>query len=415
MCCHEEMRILHINFSDHEGGAARSCMRLHYELLRNGIDSSVFVYNRKTNTPNVFSNETIFDKFYSKIAPHVANIFRFNFKTQNQALHSLGIMPSRLLKKINKSDYDIIHIHWIGSEMLSIRDVSKIKKKIVWTFHDMWAFCGAEHITSDDRWVDGYNSSNRDSSEIGFDLNKFIWSLKKKYWLAPFNIITPSSWMEKNVKKSNLFSKWPRVKKIYNVFDPSVWKPFDYDAARALFGFNHNKQYILIASMGISKDFNKGFDLLIESLGKISVINSKKIELVTLGHVEQETREKCPITINSLDRFFDDVSMKALFSAVDVLVLPSRIENLPNVLIEAGFCGLPSVAFKIGGLQDIVNHLENGYLAESYNTQDFANGIDWCLSEKISRNFMYKNFQKRFEIAHTVNEHIDFYKNVLSD
>ena len=37
----------------------------------------------------------------------------------------------------------------------SINQISKIKSKIVWTMHDMWPFCGAEHYTSDERYKRG--------------------------------------------------------------------------------------------------------------------------------------------------------------------------------------------------------------------------------------------------------------------
>ena len=60
------------------------------------------------------------------------------------------------LKAINESDADIIHLHWFQNEMISVSDLSKIKKPLVWTLHDMWGFCGAEHISYDRRWKEGY-------------------------------------------------------------------------------------------------------------------------------------------------------------------------------------------------------------------------------------------------------------------
>ena len=41
--------------------------------------------------------------------------------------------------------------------MLSVKDISKIKKPIVWTLHDMWAFSGAEHLSYEERWRKGYS------------------------------------------------------------------------------------------------------------------------------------------------------------------------------------------------------------------------------------------------------------------
>ena len=83
------------------------------------------------------------------------------------------------MRHINNSDADIIHLHWNQNEMLSIKDLTKIKKPIVWTLHDMWAFCGAEHFTTDKRWSEGYSSSNRPDYESGFDLNRWTWQRKK--------------------------------------------------------------------------------------------------------------------------------------------------------------------------------------------------------------------------------------------
>ena len=43
-------------------------------------------------------------------------------------MHSPSILSSKWLTKINKSDADIIHLHWVQGEMLSIREISEIKK-----------------------------------------------------------------------------------------------------------------------------------------------------------------------------------------------------------------------------------------------------------------------------------------------
>ena len=70
-------------------------------------------------------------------------------------------MPSSLLKYINRSDADIIHLHWVNAEMISVEQIGKIKKPIVWSFHDLWPLSGVknisneEHILSPNRgWID---------------------------------------------------------------------------------------------------------------------------------------------------------------------------------------------------------------------------------------------------------------------
>ena len=60
------------------------------------------------------------------------------------------------------------------------------------------------------------------------------------------------------------------------------------------------------------------------------------------------------------------------------MVVPSRQDNLPNTAVEAHACGTPVVAFRTGGLPDIVEHQRTGYLAQPFHTQDLAAGISWA-------------------------------------
>jgi glycosyltransferase involved in cell wall biosynthesis len=77
----------------------------------------------------------------------------------------------------------------------------------------------------------------------------------------------------------------------------------------------------------------------------------------------------------------DDQVLATLYSAADVMMVPSRQDNLPNTAIEAHACGTPVVAFRIGGLPDIVSHQETGWLAQPFDTQDLAQGVQWILAD----------------------------------
>ena len=94
----------------------------------------------------------------------------------------------------------------------------------------------------------------------------------------------------------------------------------------------------------------------------------------------------CPpqlgLPLHWLGHLSDDVTLSILYSAVDVTVVPSRQENLPQSGTEAQACGCPVVAFNTTGLKDIVEHEQTGYLAEAYKTEDLARGIMWVLEDK---------------------------------
>ena len=68
-------------------------------------------------------------------------------------------------------DYDLINLHWINHEMISLDDIKKIKKPLVWTIHDNWPFSSIEHYIDkrDKRIYEGYNLKN---SSL---LENFIW------------------------------------------------------------------------------------------------------------------------------------------------------------------------------------------------------------------------------------------------
>jgi len=68
--------------------------------------------------------------------------------------------------------------------MISVRDIARIKKPLVWTMHDSWPFCGAEHhpniLENDERFITGYTTHNKSDTTRGFDVCKIIYNLKKK-------------------------------------------------------------------------------------------------------------------------------------------------------------------------------------------------------------------------------------------
>ena len=70
-----------------------------------------------------------------------------------------------------------------------------------------------------------------------------------------------------------------------------------------------------------------------------------------------------------------------IYNAADVFVLPSLSENLPNTIMEAMACGVPSVGFNVGGIPEEIDHKKNGYVAAYRDAHDLASGIQWVLRE----------------------------------
>ena len=116
---------------------------------------------------------------------------------------SLNLFSSGMVNFINKSNYDIINFHWINHEMLSLKEIWKIQKPIVWTIHDQWPFASIEHYISekDNRSRLGYNNKNSTFIE------RKIWRKKKIFEKKISFIIGPSRWIAQASKNSLIFKK----------------------------------------------------------------------------------------------------------------------------------------------------------------------------------------------------------------
>ena len=411
------MKVIHLNHSDINGGAARATYRIHRAFLKNNIDSRLWVNNLISGDWTVEDPINKFEKILTGVKPRiVSNSIVKTLKTKNPIIHSPSFFSSSWVKRINQSDADIIHLHWIQGEMLSIRDISKIKKPIVWTPQDMWVFSGAEHYTEDYRWRDGYNSNNRPPYETGFDLNRWTWKRKMKHWNRSIQMVAPSKWLANCISSSALMSKWP-VSIIPNTIDTNFWKPMDKTLARQQLNLPDGVPLLLFGAIGGGSDPRKGFDLLSRSLEKLrDDPNSQKLELIIFGQDKPKVAPELGFPIHYMGKLRDDLSLRILYNSADMMLIPSRQDNLPNTGVEAHACAVPVVAFNTGGLPDIVKHNETGYLAKAFDTEDFANGIVSILSRQ-SQSILGGNARERaiakFSEKKITTSYLKIYEKIL--
>ena len=382
------MKILHVGFSDTYGGASKAMMRIHQSLLDSNINSNVLVMEKLSNTKNVFSvNKNKFDYWFSDLKIKLARQKKYIFKSYNYYSHSLNIFPSKTLNLINKFDPDIVHLHWINNEMISIKQISKIKKPIIWTMMDMWPMCGGEHYTESIRYIDGYNNFNRDPKENGFDLNKWLWNQKIKYLRNKVQkVICISDWLKNEAQKSFLFRNI-NISKINPPIDNNIWKPVDKIFARKTLNIPLEKKVLLFLSTNGIKDKRKGYEYIDFTISRLSSKLGNCILLI-LDKDSLSEKKSDKIEFKEKINFGDTEKLKQIYSSCDILLAPSKLEAFGQVAIEAASCGKPCIGFKNTGLDDAINHKETGYLAKYMDQDDFDKGIDW-VAERILENENY--------------------------
>jgi glycosyltransferase involved in cell wall biosynthesis len=382
------------------GGAAIACRRLMDTLNQiDGFEAKMLVQEKKTTHSQVFgiadnwlkkkfafarfALERLHFTFYEK-----SKEVRFGFST---ALTGIDVLNHPLVQEA-----DIIHLHWINFGFLSIDSLQKLftlNKPIVWTLHDMWAFTGGCHHSG---VCENYqnqcgNCTRYLKNPAKNDLSRSV--LRKKnlaFTKKETKIVACSEWLANRAKKSSLFKNLS-VQAIPNPIDIQLFKPLDRVSVRNKLGLLSDKKLILFVAAKVSVIW-KGFSYFIEALNLMK--DDKNTELIIMGEAEEELISQLPFRTHALGRINDVNRIVEVYNAADVFVIPSIEENLPNTIMEALSCGIPSVGFETGGIPEMIEHRQTGYLAKYRDAEDLKNGIRWVLNEadsaKLSQNARQK-------------------------
>lgn len=409
------MKILHINTHLNHGGASIAMLRLHNSLRQHGYNSHILTAIEKSGSPFI---HTLYETKEKIFLYKLQNKFWKNFSKLQQDdesfVFSFNFTKNKILDKINEIDPDIVHLHWIGNNFFRIEDISKIKAKIIWTLHDMWGICGAEHISLNNRWREGYNTNNRPVGAKHFDLNKWTWNRKKTSWKdLSVKIVTPSSWLTSCVAESSLFKNNinAKVLTINNGINTDKFIPRDKQLSRLHFNLNSTKKILLFGAF-CNSSLLKGRKLLTNALSVLDKEYTKKLQIVTFGKGIFSIKG---FDIRNIGYINNEDEMSILYSAADATIVPSKIESFGQVAAESLSCGIPVIAFNCTGLMDVVDHKKNGFLAIPYSSNSLSEGIKWTINhhETLAENAQ-KKASLSFNLINSTNKYISEYNNSLS-
>jgi len=89
--------------------------------------------------------------------------------------------------------------------------------------------------------------------------------------------------------------------------------------------------------------------------------------------------------------------MPAVYDRHDILVNASRVDNLPNVILEAFACGLPVVSTRAGGIPFLVDHGQTGLLVDVDDCDGLARGVVHLLESAESARAMVRKARSEAE------------------
>lgn len=413
------MRIVHVSTFDITGGAARAAYRVHQGLQAMGVSSQMLVYRKSSDDPSIRLVQGRLAKMTTTLSARLNYLPLRAYRRRASVPWSVNWMPNQIAEQISRIGPDVVHLHWVGSGFVPLGGLARIDKPIVWTLHDMWAFTGGCHYDEGcGRYQESCGACPQLASNREADLSRRIWRCKRHAWRgAPITAIAPSRWLAECARSSGLFRN-NRVAVIPYGLNLSHFKPQEKRVSRALLSLPEDRPLILFGAVRGTSDPRKGFQQLQLALQQLALTRRiEEAELVVFGASCPAEGDDLGLPAHYMGSLHDDISLSLLFASADVFVAPSTQDNLPNIVLEALACGTPCVAFRIGGMPDMIEHTENGYLAEPFVTDDLASGIAWVLQDderwhRLSHRAREKAEQE-FTMERQAQEYMALYAEVL--
>lgn len=424
------MRILIVNTYDN-GGAANSCKRLHLGLLFEGITSNVLLRFKQNNWSNSFCLKqtskvlTLYNKIENRVRLILKKLriydtvddsnckeFFLNNRHKGLELFSFPYSKYDITESELYKEATIVNLHWVAGFLDYSSFFQKNTKPVVWTLHDMNPFTGGEHYLEEYLGIDdlGYPINRKISKEeINVAQENISIKMKAISKIDNLTIVAPSEWLAEEARKSDVF-KGKHVYCIPYGLDSEIFAPRDKNYSRALFNIPKDKKVILFVADSIDNQrkgfvfLQKAFQLIADSNIVLCAIGNKNSDLESLENILE------------LGPIYDERLMSVAYSAADVFILPSLMDNLPNTVLESLMCGTPVIGFPVGGMHDMIQNRVNGFLTEEISVESLVKTINEFLknTDCFNKIEIRENALKKYDQKVQSQRYIDLFTNILN-
>ncbi|MEO0794565.1 MAG: glycosyltransferase [Verrucomicrobiota bacterium] len=399
------MKVVHLT-AYRQGGAGSAAFRIHRAMRELGVDSHYLALDVSDDSElGYIGIPKRYLRFYERVLmkvnrPVTAQQKHQLFCEQMQANVFYSSLETDHLVEQNESvrKADIVHLHWTSGLINWNRFFPSISKPIVWTLHDMHSFLGGFHYSTDqNRAPQALQSHNetvikQQASLIGSAQN--------------LSIVCPSQWLSKLAGDSFVHKNHPNLS-IANGLDSKTFKPYPQPFARSVFNLPSDRKIIFFVAERLD-DPRKGADLLLETLKQLDLPDEWMLVAAGAGKFDST---KLPIEY--VGTVADERLMALLYSAADLFVLPTREDNLPNVIAESLCCGTPVVSNAVGGVPEMIQSGVNGMLAEQVDSTSFGSAIKRAIDHSFERKLISQAAHEVYSDIQTARRYLDTYQEAL--
>lgn len=404
------IRIVHINVFDANGGAAIAAYRLTEAMQSCGIDAQMVVRSKRTDRPYAH-------RLHLGLRSMLKLAYSIMHKRRLKAMLPTGIFSVMryghpFWKDSRVADADVIFLHWVSVNTLSLKGVERILrlgKPTYWFLHDMFPFTGGCHYSFQ---CEGYATGCEacpligSSAYAGFAHRQLEDKIKHWQHYGNLSFVSPSRWLADCAAKSILAKGHP-IHIMPNFIDTEVYKPLG-ESTKLRYGLDVSKHTLLIGAATLDSIY-KGAHHTRECL---KMLDADRYEALVIGACSADFVDGLPIRVVSTGFISGDRALADAYNACDAFLITSVADNYPNMLLEAMACGKPCIGVACGGIADLIRHCETGFLADSYSPSQLHDAIEKLFADAALYDSMSARSRQRVVETNSYSRAADMLKAI---
>ena len=416
------------------GGAATAALRLHAQYLNLGIDSrfnfsqqdrepdsSAPVTQIQWKKPDVSFRNRFVKPFEKRRIRKIHRMYDTHLAQRDPNLELFSMAQQVERNRLNSQEFasGVVHLHWIAfmSDFQTLFRSIPDHTPIVWTLHDMNPITGGCHYSGGcNRFESGCGSCPQLLQSDTHDLSSHSFRIKAAALRNKnLTIVSPSQWLLELAQSSPMFPSSTTYQHIRLGFNLQELYPVNKLQARERLGINPDVPLVGFGAESVGNP-RKGLDLLLPALSRLN--NKRTVQAAVFGSGQIVGNGLDLPKIHSLGYVSQPEQIRDFYSACDVVVVPSREDNQPQVGLEAMACGTPVVAFDVGGVSEYVLPGVTGWLARPECSDDLATQIEKLVTDHEGRQNMSERARqliaKEFDITTQAKKYIELYSSLSS-
>lgn len=417
-----KIRVVHIVSGPLSGGAAKGALWLHQaqQEVRGSLVSSILISNdHPTDTSRRIVGlyrKMMLGKFFSRLRFLLEKILLMLVRERRKELFSTGVFGSKSLllhPEIRKAD--IVHLHWVNG-LLAYRSLKRLEKPIVWTFRDMWPITGGCHYSLDCRGFEkGCGACPLLKWKIEKDISSLVHRSKVKHAPPSLRIVVISEWLKKQVVVSPIYKSAVDPVVIPNIISNTMISPLSAIQRASRRRIFKSRPIILAGSINLDHKY-KGPSYLAEIFKELDNVD---FTLHTFGRISSRLKSSLPKSAIHHGPIVNPDQLRQLYLEAYIYITTATAEAFGKTTAEAQLNGIPSIAFRDTGADDIIEDERTGFLVTSGDSLEFASRIrDMCTMSRDEylefSDTAAKLSSAKFSSKTILKNYEDVYKDALA-